>query len=105
MHASRGDRAPWRAMVLTAPGRPLQEVWRQQLPRPVAGQVRIRMSACGVCRTDLHVVDGELPHPHIPIIPGHDIVGRVDALGDGVSGLTIGERVGIPWLAAVGFVE
>jgi propanol-preferring alcohol dehydrogenase len=49
--------------------------------------------------------EDQLPHPHIPIIPGHDIVGRVDALGDGVSGLTIGERVGIPWLAAVGFVE
>jgi propanol-preferring alcohol dehydrogenase len=64
----------------------------------------VKVFACGVCRTDLHVVDGELPHPHIPI-PGHDIVGRVDALGDGVSGLTIGERVGIPWLAAVGFVE
>lgn len=65
----------------------------------------MKVFACGVCRTDLHVVDGELPHPHIPIIPGLDIVGRVDALGDGVSGLTIGERVGIPWLAAVGFVE
>lgn len=65
----------------------------------------MKVFACGVCRTDQHVVDGELPHPHIPIIPGHDIVGRVDALGDGVSGLTIGERVGIPWLAAVGFVE
>ncbi|WP_407258911.1 alcohol dehydrogenase catalytic domain-containing protein [Klebsiella quasipneumoniae] len=65
----------------------------------------MKVFACGVCRTDLHVVDGELPHPHIPIIPSHDIVGRVDALGDGVSGLTIGERVGIPRLAAVGFVE
>ena len=68
-------------------------------------RIRVKVFACGVCRTDLHVVDGELPHPHIPIIPGHDLVGRVDALGDGVSGLTIGERVGIPWLAAVGFVE
>ncbi len=68
-------------------------------------RIRVKVFACGVCRTDLHVVDGELPHPHIPIIPGHDIVGRVDALGDGVSGLTIGERVGIPWLAAVGFVD
>ncbi len=75
-----------------------------QTERPLPANPREGF-ACGVCRTDLHVVDGELPHPHIPIIPGHDIVGRVDALGDGVSGLTIGERVGIPWLAAVGFVE
>ncbi len=56
------------------------------------------MAACGVCRTDLHVVDGELPHPQVPIIPGHEIVGRVDAIGQGVKGLAIGERVGIPWL-------
>jgi propanol-preferring alcohol dehydrogenase len=56
------------------------------------------VSACGVCRTDLHVVDGELPHPQVPIIPGHEIVGRIDALGAGVENLRIGERVGIPWL-------
>jgi propanol-preferring alcohol dehydrogenase len=56
------------------------------------------VAACGVCRTDLHVVDGELPNPHIPIIPGHQIVGRIDAIGAGVAGLGMGERVGIPWL-------
>jgi propanol-preferring alcohol dehydrogenase len=58
----------------------------------------VKVLACGVCRTDLHVVDGELPHPMIPIIPGHEIVGRIDAMGAGVEGLELGERVGIPWL-------
>jgi D-arabinose 1-dehydrogenase-like Zn-dependent alcohol dehydrogenase len=55
-------------------------------------------AACGVCRTDLHVVDGDLPDPKVPIIPGHEIVGRIDAIGAGVEGLSLGERVGIPWL-------
>ncbi len=67
-------------------------------PRPGPHEIRVRVSACGVCRTDLHVVDGELPHPVLPMIPGHEIVGRIDALGSGVDGLRIGERVGIPWL-------
>ncbi len=58
----------------------------------------MQVSACGVCRTDLHVVDGELPDPKLPIIPGHEIVGRIDAIGAGVEGLRVGERVGIPWL-------
>jgi len=66
--------------------------------QPGAQQIRVRVTACGVCRTDLHVVDGELPNPKLPIIPGHEIVGRVDAIGPGVTGLRIGERVGIPWL-------
>jgi propanol-preferring alcohol dehydrogenase len=66
--------------------------------KPGPGEIRIKVSACGVCRTDLHVVDGELPEPKLPIIPGHEIVGRVDAIGAGVDGLRIGERVGIPWL-------
>jgi propanol-preferring alcohol dehydrogenase len=66
--------------------------------RPGAGEIRVKVAACGVCRTDLHVVDGELPNPHIPIIPGHQIVGRIDAIGAGVEGLNMGERVGIPWL-------
>ena len=66
--------------------------------QPGAGQVRVKMLACGVCRTDLHVVDGELPDPVLPIIPGHEIVGRIDAIGPDVSGLATGERVGIPWL-------
>lgn len=66
--------------------------------QPGPGQIRVRVSACGVCRTDLHVVDGELPDPVLPIIPGHEIVGRIDAIGAGVQGLSMGERVGIPWL-------
>jgi propanol-preferring alcohol dehydrogenase len=85
------------AMVLTAPGAPLQFQQRED-PSPGIGAVRIKVSACGVCRTDLHVVDGELPDIHYPIIPGHEVVGRVDALGAGVTGLRIGERVGVPWL-------
>jgi propanol-preferring alcohol dehydrogenase len=84
-------------MVLHAPHTPL--VWTDLPDRmPGPGQIRVAVLACGVCRTDLHVVDGELPHPHLPIIPGHEIVGRIDALGEGVTGLEIGERVGIPWL-------
>jgi len=67
-------------------------------PEPGVGEIRVKVSACGVCRTDLHVVDGELPNPMIPIIPGHEIVGRIDAIGTGVEALKIGERVGIPWL-------
>jgi len=67
-------------------------------PEPGVGEIRVKVSACGVCRTDLHVVDGELPNPMIPIIPGHEIVGRIDAIGAGVEALKIGERVGIPWL-------
>jgi propanol-preferring alcohol dehydrogenase len=66
--------------------------------RPGIGEIRVKVLACGVCRTDLHVVDGELPDPRLPIIPGHEIVGRVDAVGTGVTHLQIGERVGIPWL-------
>jgi propanol-preferring alcohol dehydrogenase len=67
-------------------------------PEPGPGEIRVRVSACGVCRTDLHVVDGELRNPKLPIVPGHEIVGRIDALGVGVTGLQIGQRVGIPWL-------
>jgi propanol-preferring alcohol dehydrogenase len=67
-------------------------------PQPGPGEIRVKVSACGVCRTDLHVVDGELPDPKVPIIPGHEIVGRIDLLGADVEGLKIGERVGIPWL-------
>jgi alcohol dehydrogenase, propanol-preferring len=67
-------------------------------PVPAAGQLLIDVHACGVCRTDLHLVDGELPHPKRPVIPGHEIVGTVAALGDGVSGFSLGERVGVPWL-------
>jgi propanol-preferring alcohol dehydrogenase len=85
------------AMVLTAPGTPLQFQERND-PTPGSGAVRVKISACGVCRTDLHVVDGELPGINYPIIPGHEVVGRVDALGPGVTAVKIGERVGVPWL-------
>jgi len=85
------------AMVLNRLRTPL--VWTELPDRqPGPGQVRIKVLACGVCRTDLHVVDGELPHPMVPIIPGHEIVGRIDAIGADVDGLAMGERVGIPWL-------
>jgi propanol-preferring alcohol dehydrogenase len=67
--------------------------------QPGPGQIRVKIAACGVCRTDLHVVDGELPNPQVPIIPGHEIIGRIDLLGENVTTLKIGERVGIPWLA------
>jgi propanol-preferring alcohol dehydrogenase len=85
------------AMVLNKIGAALE--WTDLPDRnPGPGQIRIKVGACGVCRTDLHVVDGELPNPVLPIIPGHEIVGRVDAIGTGVAGLSIGERVGVPWL-------
>ncbi len=86
-----------RAMMLNAPRTPLQltELADRQ---PGPGEIRLKVGACGVCRTDLHVIDGELPDVQLPIIPGHEIVGRVDALGPGVEGLRVGERVGIPWL-------
>lgn len=86
------------AMVLRSPGEPLVHEFRP-LPQPGAGQVRVRIEACGVCRTDLHVVDGELPHPKLPIVPGHEIVGIVDALGPGVTSPAPGTRVGVAWLA------
>jgi len=85
------------AMVLNKPHTPLE--WTELLDRePGPGQIRVKVLACGVCRTDLHVADGELPDPKSPIIPGHEIVGRIDAVGTGVEGLAMGERVGIPWL-------
>lgn len=85
------------AMVLNVIGGPL--AWTE-LPerRPGPGEIRVRVGACGVCRTDLHVLDGELPDVPLPIIPGHEVVGRIDALGAGVQGLRLGERVGLPWL-------
>jgi D-arabinose 1-dehydrogenase-like Zn-dependent alcohol dehydrogenase len=85
------------AMVLEAPGAELVLRERPE-PEPGAGMVRIRVGACGVCRTDLHVVDGELPDIRYPIVPGHEIVGCVEALGPRVTTLRLGERVGVPWL-------
>lgn len=67
-------------------------------PAPAAGQVLIRVKACGICRTDLHVIDGELPQAVYPVVPGHEIVGEVAAVGKDVTGLRVGERVGVPWL-------
>jgi propanol-preferring alcohol dehydrogenase len=87
-----------RAMVLERPGQPLRSA---ELAQPVPGpsQILVRVRACGVCRTDLHVVDGELPKPKLPLVPGHEIVGEVMALGSGVERFKTGGRVGIPWLA------
>jgi alcohol dehydrogenase, propanol-preferring len=86
------------AMVLRELKAPLE--WSKLPDRfPGPGEIRVRVSACGVCRTDLHVVDGDLQQPKVPIIPGHEIVGRIDAVGLGVEGLRVGDRVGVPWLA------
>ncbi len=86
-----------RAMMLKKLSSPLE--WSELSDRsPGRGEIRVRVGACGVCRTDLHVVDGELPDPQVPIILGHEIVGRIDAIGSGVQQLSIDERVGIPWL-------
>ena len=85
-------------MVLEAPGRPLVE---RELPdpEPAPGQVLVRVRACGVCRTDLHIVDGELTEPKLPLVPGHQIAGRVEAVGAGAGPLAVGDRAGVPWLA------
>lgn len=86
-----------RAMVFERTGQPLM---LQELPLPVpgAGQLLVMVQACGICRTDLHIVDGELSEPKLPLVPGHQVVGRVAALGPGVAGFVHGQRVGIPWL-------
>ena len=86
-----------RAMVLERPRSPLVER-DLPLPEPQSGEVRVAVRACGVCRTDLHVVDGELPEPKLPLVPGHQIVGRVEARGEGVEDFAPGDRVGVPWL-------
>lgn len=84
-------------MVQDRPGARLQ-LMQLDDPQPGRGEIWVRVSACGVCRTDLHVVDAELPDIRYPLIPGHEIVGRIEALGEGVDDLTRGQRVGIPWL-------
>jgi propanol-preferring alcohol dehydrogenase len=83
--------------VLERHGEPLAFVERPD-PRPADGEVRVRVAACGVCRTDLHVVDGELSNPKLPLVPGHEIVGRIDMVGERVAALEVGRRVGVPWL-------
>src|SRR5687767_699314 len=91
------NRATMLAMTLHAPGAPLEPVSRDT-PTPGPGEVCLRVRACAVCRTDLHIVDGELPLTKLPLVPGHEIVGTVEALGAGVTALHVGDRVGVPWL-------
>ena len=86
-----------RAMVLDRPGERLR-LTELPMPEPGAGQVLVKVRACAVCRTDLHVVDGDLPDPKLPIVPGHEIVGEVVRAGSGVDRFAVGARVGIPWL-------
>ncbi len=86
-----------RAMLLHRPGGPLT-LTALPVPEPGAGQVLLRVRACGVCRTDLHVVDGELEDPKLPLVPGHQIVGVVEGVGEGVERFSEGDRVGVPWL-------
>ncbi|PYK00033.1 MAG: alcohol dehydrogenase [Verrucomicrobia bacterium] len=86
-----------RAMVLEKPRQRLM-LLDVAKPKPDAGQLLVRLSACAVCRTDLHIVDGELPDPKLPLIPGHQIVGHIEQVGTGVEKFSIGNRVGIPWL-------
>jgi propanol-preferring alcohol dehydrogenase len=89
--------AMMRAMVLTRPGAGMLEAETRAVPTPARGQLLIRVRACGVCRTDLHVVDGELRQASMPIVPGHEVVGHVEAAGEGVA-FHVGDRVGVPWL-------
>src|ERR687894_1054917 len=84
-------------MILDVPGEPLR-VAEVPVPEPGEGQVLLRVHCCAVCRTDLHVVDGELPHPRLPLIPGHQIVGTVEKIGEHAGRFTVGDRVGVPWL-------
>src|SRR5262245_51726976 len=86
-----------REMRLNQPGTRLTET-RLERRAPGPNEIRMRVLACAVCRTDLHVVDGELPDPKCPVVPGHEIVGRVEALGSDVTGFREGDRVGVPWL-------
>ncbi len=85
------------AMLLDAAGQPLRPA-ELPLPEPGPQQLRLLVAACGVCRTDLHIVDGELTEPKLPLVLGHEIVGRVEALGAEVAGFRLGDRVGVPWL-------
>ena len=86
-----------RAMILDVPGEQLR-VAEVPVPEPGEGQLLLRIHCCAVCRTDLHVVDGELPHPRLPLIPGHQIVGTVEKIGGSAGSFAVGDRVGVPWL-------
>jgi propanol-preferring alcohol dehydrogenase len=86
-----------RAMVLFEAKTPLKQTQLPD-PKPAPGEILVRVEACAVCRTDLHVIDGELPHPKLPLVPGHEIVGRVAGAGENTSRFAIGDRIGIPWL-------
>src|SRR5690349_56917 len=90
-----------RAMQMNRPGARLEPITLERRD-PKRGEVRIKVLACAVCRTDLHILDGQLAHPKVPLAPGHEIVGRIEALGPGVSGIKAGlregDRVGVPWL-------
>jgi alcohol dehydrogenase, propanol-preferring len=86
-----------RAMILDVPGEPLR-VAEAPVPEPGEGQLLLSVHCCAVCRTDLHVVDGELPHPRLPLIPGHQIVGTVEKIGGPAGSFAVGDRVGVPWL-------
>ncbi|ATE62556.1 alcohol dehydrogenase [Thauera sinica] len=86
-----------RAMLFERPGQALRMA-ELPVPVPAAGEILLRVEACGVCRTDLHLIDGELPDPVLPMVPGHEIVGRVVATGSGVRGVAVGQRMGVPWL-------
>lgn len=86
-----------RAMVMTKQGSPLQ-LQNIAIPEAQTGELLIRVSSCGICRTDLHVMDGDLKQPILPLVLGHQIVGKIEAVGEGVTGFTLGQRVGVPWL-------
>lgn len=86
-----------RAMVLEMPGQPLKAV-ELAIPAPSSEQVLIQVHACGICRTDLHILDGELTEPKLPLVPGHQIVGTIAAVGEAVKSFQVGDRVGVPWL-------
>jgi propanol-preferring alcohol dehydrogenase len=85
------------AMVLHKPGDPL-EALELPVPPPAGGEIRLKVHVCGLCRTDLHIIDGELGDPKLPLVMGHQIVGTVDQMGADVSRFRVGQRVGVPWL-------
>src|SRR5262245_15744993 len=95
---SRSRKNSMRAMVLPRPGARKVTAVDRDVATPGPSEISVRVLACGVCRTDLHVIDGDLPDPAIPVVPGHEIVGCVEQVGDQVKTFAPGERVGIPWL-------